>query len=280
MLQAQITSFGGLDLETKYPKNSYQAAARRDHLPIAPNKAHPDNRKLLRLDNSSGPLRKKSYVKTRDMHSIRLACLRPYYRRGPEVYLSDSSYQTLVAYIQYSEPQDEPTFYASVHVREYDLERAISAQRTGHDRPRSWTQTASITAASRADMQPLLPPPEIYRPQRYGTYTTLPTTHPIQSGYGDGSSRSSDSEKFWKCVKIIFWTLVVLSVLSYGVYRGGCWTIAACRRAVARMSEGLGSIGKKASGVWSSTLQAVGFGKAGVVSGTADWIWELVAADM
>ncbi|KAI1184384.1 hypothetical protein F5B17DRAFT_83502 [Nemania serpens] len=275
-----ITSFGGLDLETKYPS---QLSARRDHLPIAPSKAHPDNGTQLVLQDSSSELRKKSYVKTRNRHSVLLASLQPYNRRGPEIYLSKRSYRTLVEYIQYSEPQDAPSFYASVYVREHDFERAIGVQRIGADRIRSDTvrTSSSIVAASRAERQPLLPPPDVYRPRRYGSYTPLPTTHPILAEYRHGSPKSFDSKKFWKCVKVILWILLALSV-SYGLYRGGCWTIAACRRAVEWIKEGLGSIGEKARNLWSKILQAVGLGKTGVVgvSGTAGRIWEFVASNM
>lgn len=273
--QVQITSFGGLDLETKYPNP--HLSARRDHLPIAPSKAHPDNGTLLALRDSSSELRKKSYVKTRNRHSVLLASLQPYNRRGPEIYLSKRSYQTLVKYIQYSEPQDGPTFYASVHVRGHDPERAVGGRQRAAapaatddvayllgyqaryldvDRTRSSTQTPSTIAVSRTERQPLLPAPEVYRPRRYESHPPLlPTTYSVRSGYGYGYGPSAPSggNKLWQCVKIILWIALALSI-SYGVYRGGRWTIAACGRAVGWTKEEFGLIAEKARSLWSSFL--------------------------
>ncbi|KAJ2995272.1 hypothetical protein NUW58_g1319 [Xylaria curta] len=95
-----ITSFGGIDLETKYPTH---LSARKNHLPIKPHKAHPDNGILLVLENPSIELRKKSYVKTRDRRTILLASLQPYNRQGPEVFLSKKSYKILVQYVGFVE---------------------------------------------------------------------------------------------------------------------------------------------------------------------------------
>lgn len=107
----QITSFGGLDLEAKY--GPHQLPARHDHLPIAPSKTHPDNGKLLVLKDPSCELRKKSYVKTKNKHTILLASLIPYNRHGPEVFLSAQSYKVLVEHIQYTEPSQAPLLEAS-----------------------------------------------------------------------------------------------------------------------------------------------------------------------
>ncbi len=119
--QTQITSFGGLDLERKYPN---QPSARHDHLPIAPSKAHPDNGILLVLKDPSCGLRKRSYVKTRDKHSILLASLQPYNRQGPEIFLSKRSYKTLIKRIQFSESADPiQSDYGNDTVKAFDWKK-------------------------------------------------------------------------------------------------------------------------------------------------------------
>ncbi|TGJ87190.1 hypothetical protein E0Z10_g1609 [Xylaria hypoxylon] len=283
-----ITSFGGLDLETKYPT---QLQARQNHLPIAPSKTHPDNGIRLVLRDTSQKLRKKSYVKTKQKRSIFLASLQPYNRQGPEVFLSKRSYQALIKYIQFTEPPHElvldslavgrtPSF-----LRDIDLERSLDERqraaaedvvsllnyharstegnraqqpRSSYQAPRHniATHTPS-TYATRAERQPLLPPHEEYRPRHYGSHTILPTTHPIRPDYGSGSSKPFDWAKFRKCVKIVLWICMTLFI-SYGVYRGGCWVVTACSHALGWMKEALGLVEKKPESPLASFLQKLG----------------------
>ncbi|RWA14415.1 hypothetical protein EKO27_g664 [Xylaria grammica] len=98
-----ITSFGGRNLETKYPTDqAYHVLARHNYLPITPNRAHPDNGILLALGDPSQKLRKDSYINTRDRHIVSLTSLQPYNRKGPEIFLSERSYQTLVQHISFT----------------------------------------------------------------------------------------------------------------------------------------------------------------------------------
>ncbi|GAW23836.1 hypothetical protein ANO14919_134130 [Xylariales sp. No.14919] len=104
-----ITSLKGSNLETRFPT---QKQLRLNHLPIAPSKKHPDNDILLSLKDASRPLRKKSYINTRDRHTVHLASLRSYNRRGPEIFLSKKSYQVLTTYILFAEAPEEPEPYS------------------------------------------------------------------------------------------------------------------------------------------------------------------------
>ncbi|KAI1754017.1 hypothetical protein F4782DRAFT_494740 [Xylaria castorea] len=241
-----ITSFGGDDLETKYP---VQRLARLDHLPIAPSKAHPDNGVLLVLKDRSDEMRKKSYVKMRDRYSILLRSLEPYNRRGPEIFLSKKSYRTLVKHAHFVEPQgalvldglaDRVLPQSSSYGQ--DLERADSIRRnravgdvkfllgyntgvTEYDRtPRPYlnSHTASNYSAEftptimslRTERQPLFTAIPEDRPRSYGSYTPLPTTYPIPPDNESGSSG------FWEFIKVSL-CIFLASLILYGLYRGG-----------------------------------------------------------
>ncbi|KAI0903367.1 hypothetical protein F4823DRAFT_568769 [Ustulina deusta] len=287
-----ITSFGGLDLERKYPN---QPSARHDHLPIAPSKAHPDNGILLVLKDPSCELRKRSYVKTRDKHSILLASLQPYNRQGPEIFLSKRSYKTLIKRIQFSESADVPLSYAlaggrtlSNSSREHDLERSLGIERSGtaedveflrnplrrtaddnrtsslylsSQTPRSYSVAHTPSPiASRAERQPLFRSREEYHPRRYGygrRITTLPTTHPIQSDYGNDTVKPFDWKKFRKYTKIVM-SICLALLISYGFYRGGSWAVAACGRVLDWIKKAFQSIGGKAKSLWFSCWRRLG----------------------
>ncbi|KAI0428689.1 hypothetical protein F5Y09DRAFT_312293 [Xylaria sp. FL1042] len=270
-----VTSFGGLDLETKYPT---QIAARHDHLPIAPSKSHPDNGILLVLEDSSRELRKKSYVKTRDKHSILLASLKPYNRQGPEIFISKRSYKTLVQHCKFTELPHVPVSCAlPASSRAHDdwmniersnaeedlavvfnyLRRSTSNDRVNQlllnsqtSRSHSITHTPRNTT-TRAERRPLLSTYEERRPRHYGNHSVLPTTHPIRSDYGNGSSKSSNWNKFLKCVEIIAWICFFL-LIAYGFYHGGRWVVAACGRALGWAKEAFGSVGGKTNSIWLS----------------------------
>ncbi|KAI1155428.1 hypothetical protein F4825DRAFT_407751 [Nemania diffusa] len=261
----QITSFGGVDLEKKFPSST---SARHDHLPIAPSKTHPDNGVLLILDDPSYQLRKKSYVKTRKRQSIRLASLQPYNRRGPDIFLSERSCQTLIQHIQFTEPPyqlppvilppvrsisvrqssaaDDSLLLSNSYTRYLEASRAYRAQISAQD-------SSNITISS-AERQPLLPTSRVNPPHHYGRHNTLPTTYEIQQSYG--SSKPFDWNKFWKCVGIVL-CICLASLISYGLYLGACWVIAACGRALDWVKEESGSAWEMIKSAWASLRQSL-----------------------
>ncbi|KAI0530070.1 hypothetical protein GGR58DRAFT_494705 [Xylaria digitata] len=177
-----ITSFGGQDLETKYPT---QLDARHDHLPIAPSNAHPDNNILLVLRDKSPKLKKNSYVKTREKFKIRLASLRPYNRQGPEVFLSERSYKILIKHIQFTEPQPDPVSYS--------LGTPSSRSRISRE------VSIGVERSAAADVEFLL---NYHTRTAESNRSILPTTHPIQPGHEGDSPKPIDWAKFWKLVKM------------------------------------------------------------------------------
>ncbi|KAI0451615.1 hypothetical protein F5B21DRAFT_486613 [Xylaria acuta] len=293
-----ITSFGGDDLETKYPT---QALARLDHLPIAPSRAHPDNGVLLVLKDPSDKMRKKSYVKMRNRYSILLCSLEPYNRLGPEIFLSKKSYHTLIKHTKFVEPQDAPVLYGLAHTRTprsspygQDLERANGIRRnravedvtflpgyytgvTEYDRtsrPNLNSHTGnnysvrpipSITSY-RAERQPLFATREEYLPRSYGSYTPLPTTHPIPPSDGSGSSGP------WKSIKVLI-GIFLASLISYGLYYGGrsYWAVVLGTHPRVLTTKAFESVGGIAKSIWVSFLsmydRAGEYGVNGVKNG-------------
>ncbi|KAI1299497.1 hypothetical protein F5Y03DRAFT_366102 [Xylaria venustula] len=262
-----ITSFGGVDLETKFPTENQ---ARRNHLPIAPGRVHPDNGILLYLRDQARDLKKRSYVNTRDKHSILLASLRPYNRRGPEIFLSKRSYKTLVKHSRFTESTDAPlpgaladVYRPSSSSHQYNLGRSISIERSNAEEDmETWSSFLRRTAdnsranvqinaeasrshpaahisgitAARPERQQLLPANRDYRSYHYGrSNTLLPTTHPIRNE--DASSKPSNWETFWTWVGIVA-TICLAAAVCYGFYRGGCWVVAALGRALRWIKEG------------------------------------------
>ncbi|KAI1451466.1 hypothetical protein F4805DRAFT_96586 [Annulohypoxylon moriforme] len=100
-----MTSLKGKNLETRFMN---QPDVRREHLPIRPCNPHPDNGILLSLDDVALELRKRTYVKTKNQHRIRLGSLEAYDRRGPDYILSKKSYQDLIRYAKYTPPAPHP----------------------------------------------------------------------------------------------------------------------------------------------------------------------------
>ncbi|KAK7753968.1 hypothetical protein SLS62_004067 [Diatrype stigma] len=96
-----LTSFNDTDLALRHP---YDSRARLAHLPIEPCLPHPDNGRLLTLEDRSLRLRKNSYVKTTRLHTVAYRQLEAYDRRGATFALSRRSYQELVEYAQYPVP--------------------------------------------------------------------------------------------------------------------------------------------------------------------------------
>ncbi|RYP00664.1 hypothetical protein DL764_006438 [Monosporascus ibericus] len=95
-----LTSFNETSLEVRHP---HDPKARRAHLPIEPCSPHPDNGKLLTLENRFPGLRKNSYVKTKTRNTVTYANLQPYDRGRPDVdfVLSRRSFQELIEYAKY-----------------------------------------------------------------------------------------------------------------------------------------------------------------------------------
>lgn len=100
-----MTSFNETDLEERHPTNR---TARLAHLPIKPCDPHPDNLLCLELGQHVPELRKRSYVNTETQHTIEYKALRPYERRGPDYYLSSSSYRILIDYANFTLPVPNP----------------------------------------------------------------------------------------------------------------------------------------------------------------------------
>ncbi|KAI1751947.1 hypothetical protein F4782DRAFT_540520 [Xylaria castorea] len=266
-----ITSFGGVNLETRFPT---QMEARRHHLPIAPSPAHPDNGILLVLRDPSYKLRKNSYVNTRDRRVIQVALLRSYDRRQPDPYLSKRSFKQLCQYANYEEPlttmpfnngvpaESTPEILAinraalrmleaaqrgSLHEIESSVEHYIMTtesdsrpQGTRTQRPRNHhVRPVPSVAVGRSERQPLLAAAagrENRTLRRH--YDTLPTTHPIRPIYSStgGLGKPFDWENFWKCMKILAWTCAALAAF-YGSYRVGCWVVDIVGRSITWTKE-------------------------------------------
>ncbi|KAI1368165.1 hypothetical protein F5Y08DRAFT_335938 [Xylaria arbuscula] len=269
-----ITSFGGLDIEAKYPN---RPSARQDHLPIAPSKAHPDNGKLLFLKDPSHELRKRSYVKTKNRHTILLASLQPYNRHGPEVFLSRRSYKVLIKHIQYSETVEEPLLVTSRHEQvhsdspRHHVRRPIAAEdvlfimqymRAAHERERRRDSTYHVprnysNAPLGNERRPLLSR-EDRRSRPYGGRPVLPITHPIREGYGSDASKPFDWANFRKCIKIIISICFVL-LLLYGFYRGGRWVVAACGGMLDWVKGMAQTCSENIQSIWSWLLHLMGY---------------------
>ncbi|KAI0398993.1 hypothetical protein F4802DRAFT_591332 [Xylaria palmicola] len=281
-----ITSLGGVDLKTKYPD---RVPIRLAHLPIVPSEAHPDNGVLLVLADTAHPLKKKSYVNTKNKRSIRLASLRPYHRQGPDIFLAKKSYKLLVKRIEFIELQDEPRRVEPTPPpsapprtsRERDLERGVDAniefwleyhrRSLEYSRPREppapsrmpgsypVVSAPPITAASRDQRRPLLSGHDGYRPHTYGSHVTRPATHTCGVECGVGSPEPVNWKKFWTVVLKI----VVAAVVLYGIYRGGCWAVALGGRVVVWAKKTAESAGEGIVSLWTSVRQALGLENPG-----------------
>ncbi|KAI0544034.1 hypothetical protein F4679DRAFT_61350 [Xylaria curta] len=280
-----ITSFGGVDLESRFPT---QMEARRHHLPIAPSPTHPDNGILLVLRDQSYKLRKNSYVNTRDKRVVQVDILRPYNRRRPDPYLSKKSFKQLCQYANYEGPlittpfnngvsaESTPEIHAinratlrflqaaqrgllheiDSSVEQYGL-RAESGRRSQHRRAETPTdhhiRPARSAAVGRSERQYLLSAAahRENRPLRRH-YDTLPTTHPIRPIYGSTSDggKPFDWENFWRCMKILAWICATLAAM-YGSYRVGCWVVDAVGRSITRTKEAFEPIAGRIKDFWS-----------------------------
>jgi len=87
--RSQITSFNGVSLEVRHPRNR---SVREKHLPISPSPPHPDSGLLLEIDGE--PLRRNSYVKVGQVRVCTIRALRPHGSRK----LTARSYELLMNY--------------------------------------------------------------------------------------------------------------------------------------------------------------------------------------
>ncbi|KAI0435714.1 hypothetical protein F4803DRAFT_544586 [Xylaria telfairii] len=223
-----ITSFGDRDLEIKFPT---QRLARLDHLPIAPSKAHPDNGVLLVLRAPSDEMRKKSYVKTRDIHNVLLSSLEPYNRGSPEIFLSKRSYQILVKCTQFVEPQDTQTPYewddtriAQIPLYRQDLEEHRPfvpdfyerlAEHEGTSGPTFNSYTAnkypdrygpSLTSW-KATRRPLFTCDDEDSPYSYESYYA-----PLPTAYSIPPDNENSSSTLWKLIKAVMCVYLISQV--------------------------------------------------------------------
>ncbi|KAI1435170.1 hypothetical protein GGR50DRAFT_694499 [Xylaria sp. CBS 124048] len=201
----------GCYLEQKFPAAH---RARSEHLPISPSNAHPDNQILLFLENPSVELKKKSYVKTRDRHSVFLSSLRPYKRHGPDIFLSKRSYKTLVEYVQFVEAPDVSGGSSSRRQEELgmgvgvgvDIDNVLSyarmlaaQQQQKSDRPAYYGDSTTTTtrvypqatlnppvaASARTQYQPLLPTYEDTSRIHHGYTSITSTARPAAPRYNN-----------------------------------------------------------------------------------------------
>ncbi|KAI2607895.1 hypothetical protein GGR54DRAFT_395163 [Hypoxylon sp. NC1633] len=126
-----VTSLKGTDLEHRF---IHDPSLRLEHIPIRPNRPHPDNGMLLSLEDVTLELRKKSYVKTKTQYCIKLTLLRAYDRRGPDYVLSRKSYQELTEYARFTPPTPHPvssTVSSAGRIRQYGQPIPITRERSG-----------------------------------------------------------------------------------------------------------------------------------------------------
>ncbi|KAI1074253.1 hypothetical protein F5B20DRAFT_586484 [Whalleya microplaca] len=267
-----ITSFGGKDLATKH---SNDAALRLAHLPIKPCSAHPDNGMLLRLEDSSLELRKKSYVKTKSKHHIKFKSLETYERRGPEYVLARSSYQDLIEYIRYTVPLTHPRSNtvssssprppsqtapfiqrpANVEARRLNSEPVTAPRRWGNGTAntridehlrhvRTWSSHPHVPltrpVAHTNERQSLLPTHETSPYRAYGGHPRSP-----RPPYGGGeASEPFDWGTFW--LQIVLWSVGFFAG-SYVLYLGVSWTVR-------EVISGAQFIGIKVGDVWAGMV--------------------------
>ena len=101
-----MTSFGGCNLQKKYPENSH-AGKRAHYLPVAPAPAHPDTAELLHLgDPGRMEMRKDSYINTKRAYpGIPFAILQPFHgRHCSGMFLSVNSYQLVIERVGFAAP--------------------------------------------------------------------------------------------------------------------------------------------------------------------------------
>jgi hypothetical protein len=275
---AQLTSFGGVDLESKHRS----VLIRRQYLPIAPQKAHPDNGILLCLNEPSLRLRKNSYIHTTPRHLIAVTSLHPYSNLDEEYALSQVSYQCLIDYIGFQVPL--------VGLHDADI---FPTTRTTPAAPQvSSPQAGSIAAVTRNTpraSEPINPPwigasttriiqsriptgehslpggtrqiiehwPPLTRQSAYGTIrsprifqsATNATISSTREGQLDDDRQQNRTPS-----KIVYIFLLIFMVVEfrYAIYRFGYWARWAVGATIKTIKRAPGAAAMVVTGVWSA----------------------------
>ncbi|CAJ2505844.1 Uu.00g132380.m01.CDS01 [Anthostomella pinea] len=204
----------------------------------------------------------------------------PYDRRGPGYFLSPSSYQELIDFpapsphpLSHTLPSEHllparidnnlrqdatpssATYTTRLEIaREYERRHGTLRQPHVEHQARGPRSTAYSHTHHRNERQSLLPISNDYPPLSYGTYSTSPRPIVIRGSYEGPPTEPFDRGKFWKRVKMAVWILAALSV-SYGTYRGVCWTVDVVKSAVAWCKDGV-RVEDKAGDLWLSVTKA------------------------
>ncbi|KAI8957362.1 hypothetical protein F5Y11DRAFT_91111 [Daldinia sp. FL1419] len=280
-----ITSLKGADLKARFNDQNL----RLEHIPIRPNKPHPDNQMLLSLEDVTLVLRKKSYVKTKIQYRIQVATLRPYERRGPEYILSRKSYQELIQYAKFTPPAPHPsstTVSPPGRERRYGQSVPITRERSGSyseyvsaqrrlesaaiSPPRSHYAPTTNTNSSRyvrttvwGEQDPLLSQPSYTYPHSYpgsypGSYPNNQPSHAFRTssraGYqSSGAPVPFDDERAWRRIKILFWISLAL-VGAYGTYSGVAWLVDTVKQTGSVVKGSVEETGKRIGNFWLPVL--------------------------
>ncbi|KAI0887708.1 uncharacterized protein GGS22DRAFT_88221 [Annulohypoxylon maeteangense] len=280
-----MTSLKGKNLETRFLN---QPNVRREHLPIRPCSPHPDNGILLSLEDVALELRKRTYVKTRNQHRIRLGSLEAYDRRGPDYILSRKSYQDLIRYAKYTPPAPHPasnTVSSPRRIQQSNPATPITRERRG-----SYGEYVSVlrgpTSPPGAQHAPITSPTPMrytrssipterdsllpshgYSRHSYTTYPgSYPSSHPFsspgtypaygyrssaQAGYrGSEPPRPFDWATFWKRLGKLLLVIIAFAG-AYATYRLIGWLTYVARGAGSMMKVTAGSVGNRFGGAWS-----------------------------
>jgi hypothetical protein len=95
----QITSLGGRDLVQR----GWPRSVRVQYLPIHPAPPHPDTTKLLFLEGGHSPP-KRSYVNTKTVRTMPVACLRPFLSNGHELIVTFECFREVLEMAKYEPP--------------------------------------------------------------------------------------------------------------------------------------------------------------------------------
>lgn len=171
-------------------------SARGKYLPISPSPPHPDNGKLLHLNESSLPLRKPSNINTDTKRELPLTSFRPYDGNSSnEWILLRRSYQELIEYAEFEAPLGE--------IHRHNLRSAIASG--GYGETQSPTAlAASIRCQSRSEILNHAispdPPSHATAPAHYQTHNgdrvwATTQTLPVNTGEGRATRQGQVSRE-------------------------------------------------------------------------------------
>ncbi|KAK3305277.1 uncharacterized protein B0T15DRAFT_192636 [Chaetomium strumarium] len=167
-----LTSLDDTDLAVKFARNNPR---RRQYVPISPCNPHPDNQRLLYLDEEA-TLPKMTYVNIEKHHTITFHVLRPYDRRdhhhsSSSVYiLTRGSYQDLVEYASVVSVVPVPV-PSPLPVAVENPTPALQYRQQQQQKQQQQQQTATT---------PLIPVPSQPASSEYLDYGTCATAPPAQ----------------------------------------------------------------------------------------------------